>query len=189
MGRAKHVSQEQTEQAKKRKAEEKDQTERKEAEKKKAKEEARKAEEEEKKRLAEEEERLRKEKEEAEAKAAAKAEAAAAAAAAEGKKKKTAEEPLDEDDDEDDSDPYAKHDEFVIGEIASVRAVKKQKGFVLCEIDAGGDDNISVVSGLRGLQAGFKIILAMEGSTVQGKEVESSMVRGEWNAGVICSAK
>merc|ERR1712232_262517 len=93
-----------------------------------------------------------------------------------------------DDDDDDGLDPDAKHDEFVIGEVATVRPVKKQKGFFLCEVDAGGDDNVSVVTSLRNLHAGLKVILANEGSTVLGKEVVSSRIHGEWNAGVICSS-
>ncbi|CAK0885295.1 unnamed protein product [Prorocentrum cordatum] len=152
------------------------------AKKQKADEEKRKKQEERdaKKKAAEEEERRIEE--EAEAKrreAAAEAEAVVAEEAGENEEK--------EDDDDEDAD--AVHDEYIVAEVVSKREIKKKKGFFVCELNFGGEEGVPVVTNLKDIQVGSRVVYAPVGSTVLGQTVEEGYVHSEMSQGVLCGRK
>jgi ABC-type multidrug transport system ATPase subunit len=149
----------------------------------------------------------RKDKEEAMAKEADAKKPVAAKAEAGKKasedKKPTIEEAEDDEEDEGESEEVeapaktvtkaagadAKHPEFKVAEVSGIKAIKKKKGFFIVELDVGQDDNIKVVTNLKNVIAGSKVIVALEGSKVLGEEVEETEIHGETSQGVLCGPK
>jgi len=86
-----------------------------------------------------------------------------------------------------DEDVDAKHDEYLIGEVMTLRAMKQKKGFIFCEIDVGRDENVPVVTNRKSVQLGSRVVIAVEGATVGGEEVVGDHLHSEWSAGVVCS--
>jgi len=79
------------------------------------------------------------------------------------------------------------HPEYKVAEVKSAEAMKK-KGFHLCELECGST-TMMIVTTHANVEAGQKVIVAAEGCTVQGKVLKNGKISGEFNEGVICSAK
>jgi len=89
---------------------------------------------------------------------------------------------------DDGEDVNATHDEYVVAEVVTMRAMK-HKGFSFCEVDVGADEYLPIVTNRKGVQAGHKVVVATEGCTVAGKEVAGEHLHSEWSAGVVCTGQ
>jgi len=80
----------------------------------------------------------------------------------------------------------AKHSQYRIAQVASSKAMRKNKCF-LVELSLGdSSESISVVTPHGNLEVGQKVVVAPEGSVVCGSTVIRSKIHGEWNTGVLC---
>jgi hypothetical protein len=77
------------------------------------------------------------------------------------------------------------HPQYIVAKVLSAVTMRKKKGSLLCELQAGAG-RVPVVTPYENVKAGMKVILAPAGSEVCGKEVKRAKVAGEWTSGVIC---
>jgi tRNA-binding EMAP/Myf-like protein len=80
-----------------------------------------------------------------------------------------------------------RHPEFKVAEVVEMKVVKKKKGFFFVELDIGKGDNASVVTGLKNVSVGAKVVFAPEGSEAAARAAEASRdAVGQVGHGAIC---
>ncbi|CAK0888841.1 unnamed protein product [Prorocentrum cordatum] len=83
---------------------------------------------------------------------------------------------------------HGAHPQYIVAEVLSASRTKRRKqGPLLCELRTGAS-TVFAVTRYENVEAGMLIILAPEGSEVNGKEVEKAKARvaGAWTSAIIC---
>ena len=77
----------------------------------------------------------------------------------------------------------------VAGKIVKIEKHPDADKLVVCQVDAGGEAPIQIVTGASNLTAGDKVPVALDGSTlVNGTKIKKGKLRGVESCGMICAA-
>ncbi len=78
----------------------------------------------------------------------------------------------------------------VVGKIAGIARHENSDHLLVCTIDAGGKEPISIVTGASNVFEGALVPVALDGATLAGGiEIHSTIMRGVPSAGMLCSGK
>ena len=81
-----------------------------------------------------------------------------------------------------------KLDKVVVGQVLSIEKHPDADKLVVCQVDAGGEAPIQIVTGASNLTAGDKVPVALDGSTlVNGTKIKKGKLRGVESCGMMCS--
>ena len=81
-----------------------------------------------------------------------------------------------------------KLDKVVVGQVLSIERHPDADKLVVCQVDAGGEAPIQIVTGASNLTAGDKVPVALDGSTlVNGTKIKKGKLRGVESCGMMCS--
>lgn len=76
----------------------------------------------------------------------------------------------------------------IVGKIHSSRRLPKTK-LSLCQVDAGGDADITVVCGAANAKRGLRVPLVLPGTTLpDGRVIATTTIHGQTSNGMLCSA-
>ena len=81
-----------------------------------------------------------------------------------------------------------KLDKVVVGQVLSMEKHPDADKLVVCQVDAGGEAPIQIVTGASNLTVGDKVPVALDGSTlVNGAKIKKGKLRGVESCGMMCS--
>ena len=80
---------------------------------------------------------------------------------------------------------------FVVGEVLEKIKHPDADKLSLCKVNAGGEENLSIVCGAPNVDAGQKVCVALIGAIIPNGdfEIKKSKIRGQLSEGMICSEK
>jgi len=76
---------------------------------------------------------------------------------------------------------------IVVGKLLSIERHENSDHLWVCQVDAGGAAPLQIVTGAQNLKAGDVVPVALDDSTVVGKEIHAGDLRGVRSDGMLCS--